>query len=141
MPLVAPNSGLPLLQALLWKDAAVPVLPWYLVLWANNYVPLQTSVIADFTAATFTGYSPVELTRATWQAPAIVANKALIQYGTTPQTWTATAGFQTIYGYLIFEGTSNKLLIAERFAVPVDLSLYPVIGVLPRITLGTDCGC
>lgn len=141
MPLVAPNNGLNLFNALLWKDAAVPALPWYLVLYSNNFTPTQASVIADFTEATFTGYSAVELNRATWQAPALVGNKSQIQYGTTPITWTATAGFQTIYGYVIFEGVSNKLLIAEKFATAVDLNLYPVIGVLPRVTLTTDCGC
>lgn len=141
MPLVALNAGKPLLLSLLFKDAAVPALPWYLILYSNNFVPLETSVLADFTQATFTGYSPVELTRATWQAPVMVGNKALIQYDTVPQTWTATAGFQTIYGYVIFQGVTNTGIIAERFATPVDLTLYPVVGVLPRVTLATDCGC
>lgn len=141
MALVVLNTGKPLLISLLFKDAAVPALPWYLVLYKNNFTPLETSVLADFTEATFTGYSPEELTRATWQAPAMVANKALIQYGTGPITWTATAAFQTIYGYLIFQGVTNTGIIAERFATPIDLSLYPVAGVLPRVTLATDCGC
>lgn len=141
MPLVALNEGKPLLLSLLFKDAAVPALPWYLILYSNNYVPLATSTLANFTQASFTGYSPVELTRATWQAPVMVGNKALIQYDTTPQTWTATAGFQTIYGYVIFQGVTNTGIIAERFATPIDLTLYPVAGVLPRVTLDTDCGC
>lgn len=141
MPLVAPNDGLNLLIALLFKDASVPVVDWQLALFKNNYTPTQASVIGDFTPADFTGYSGVGISRATWQPPALVGNKALIQYGTTPITWTATGNYQTIYGYLIFSLAGNKVLIAERFAVPVDLTIYPVVGVLPRVTLTTDCGC
>lgn len=141
MALVAPNDGLPYLLALLMKDAAVPVLDWQLALYSNNYTPTQASVIGNFTVATFTGASIVGLSRGTWQAPALSTNKALIQYGTTPIVWTATGAYQTIYGYFVFELGANKVLIAERFATAVDLNLYPVVGVLPRVTLTTDCGC
>lgn len=141
MPLVAPNDGLQLLIALLLKDASVPVLDWKLDLYRNDYTPVQGSVPASFTVANFTGYSQVSITRATWNAPTLVGNKAQIQYGYTPITWTATGSYQIIFGYFITEPATDKLLIAERFAVPVDLSVYPVVGVLPRVTLTTDCGC
>lgn len=141
MPLVVLNEGSPLLLSLIWRDAAVPALPWYLILYSNNFTPTPASVLANFTQATFTGYSPSELTRGNWQAPTMVGNKSRIQYGTAPITWTATAGFQTIYGYVIFQGVTNTGIIAERFATPIDLSLYPLAGVLPVVTLTTDCGC
>lgn len=140
MPIVAPNDGLPLLIGILFKDAAVPALDWKLGLFVNNYTPVQASVFADFTLATFTGYSAADISRAGWNAPALIGNKAQIQYGYTPIVWTATAVFQIVFGYLIYD-LSNKVLLSERFSVPVDLNVYPVIGVLPRVTLTTDCGC
>lgn len=138
MPLVAPNEGLPLLIGVLFKDAAPPALDWQLILWANNIVPTQATVLADLALATFTGYSNVSLTRGTWSAPIMVGDKSQTTYGTTPQLWTATAAFQTIYGYAIYDPTPDFLLIVERFALPVNLALFPFIGVMPRVTLTTE---
>jgi len=138
MTAVYPNEGLPTLLSLLLKDAAVPVVNWLMFLWVNNEVPDQDSVLADFDVATFTGYSDVTITRATWTAPAIVANKAVSTYGTTPTLWTATGAFEDIYGYGIYRPDTSKLLIVERFAALVDLSVTPIIGVLPRVTLTTE---
>lgn len=137
MPLVAPKVGLPTLIKILFSDAAVPALDWQLFLWVNNVVPDADSVVSDFTNASFAGYSIVGLSRATWTAPVIVGEKTQISYGTAPIMWTATDDFEVVFGYGIFELGTNFLLVVERFAAPVDLTIYPQIGVLPRVTLGT----
>ena len=138
MPLVAPNEGLTLLIGVLFRDAAPPALDWQLMLWVNDYTPVQATVLADLTLATFTGYSNVGLTRGTWTAPVLVGNKSMVQYDTVPITWIATGGYETVYGYAIYDPTEDVVLIAERFAEPVDLTAFPTIGVLPRVTLTTE---
>jgi len=138
MPAVYPNEGLPTLLSLLLKDVAFPVLDWQMFLFTNNEVPDQDSVLADFDIATFTGYGDVSIDRPTWTAPAIVANKAVSTWGTSPTLWTCTAAPEEIFGYGIFDPDTDFLLLVELFAVSVDLAVTPIIGVLPRITLTTE---
>lgn len=138
MSAVYPNEGLPILLDQLWRAAAAPVTPWQIFLWANNVVPDQATVAADITPASFTGYSPVNITRSTWVASVVSANHGVTTYGSTPILWTATGGFQIIYGYGIYEPVSNKLLLIERFATSINLAATPIIGVLPRTTDTTE---
>jgi hypothetical protein len=138
MPLVFPNIGKPrLLQFVLQRNAGgIP--DWELLLWINNIVPNEDSVIEDLTEATFTGYSRETLTRAAWTNPVIVANKAVSTWGTTPIVWTDTAGVETVFGYAAVDPTDNVLIMLERFAFPVAMVVGAIVGVLPRVTLKTE---
>lgn len=138
MPLVAPIQGLPTLIGVLFKDSTPPPLNWLLILWRNDIVPNSGTELLDLLPADFSGYSGVELSRSTWTAPVVVGNKSVVTYGTTPIIWNVSSSTQIIYGYAIYDPTDECLLLVERFLTPVDLTGKPLIGVLPRVTLGTE---
>lgn len=137
MPLVAPIQGLPLLIGVLFKDGTPPPLNWLLILWQNDLVPDAETELLDLVPADFSGYSDVELSRGTWTTPAIVGNKSVVTYGTTPILWNVSSSSQIIYGYAIYDPTTEVLLIVERYSTPVNLTGKTLTGVLPRVTLGT----
>lgn len=138
MPAVYPNEGLPILTDQLWRAAAAPVVPWEFFLFANDLTPDQDTVAADVVLATFVGYSGVQITRSVWLAASVVADKGSTQYGASPIVWTCTGDAEVIYGYGIIDPASNKLLLIERWAAAVDLSVQPLVGVLPRTTDTTE---
>lgn len=73
----------------------------------------ETSVTADFTEATFTGYAEAALSGASWTiTPGAPSSASYAQ-----QTFTSSAdqAAQVIYGYYVVQTTSGKLLWAERF--------------------------
>lgn len=138
MPAVYPKEGLPILVAQLWKASGAPVTPWEFFLYANDLTPDEDTVAADVTPATFTGYGTVQVDRSLWTTPTVVGSKGVTQYGAAPIVWTCTGSPETIYGYGILEPDANKLLLIERFAAPIDLSVIPMIGVLPKTTETTE---
>lgn len=138
MPLVTPDEGLPILLALLLKDAAMPGTAWKLTIFVNNLTPTQATVFADMTVATFTGFSEVTIARGTWVSPTVSSHKGVTTYGSTPTQWTLTATPQTVYGYAIYDPATSKILWIERFASSVALIVGSIIGVLPRVTLTTE---
>jgi hypothetical protein len=104
-------------------------------------VPLPSSVVGDFTEATFTGYSAKTLTGTqtgtTWSAAS--GTPAVTQYNAaTPQSWTLTAGTQTILGYFYVGVTSGTFYGAQSFAAAIALSTgQPSFTLIPAITMGT----
>jgi len=106
-----------------------------LCLFQNNYVPVHTSALGNFTEADFDGYARITLT--TWPAAALDANnKASSALGFQTFTKTGAVTANTIYGVFVLDGFGN-LIYAERFAtapftlsVPGQLLLYkPVFTV------------
>lgn len=85
----------------------------------NDVTPSKSSVIGDFTEATFTGYAAVTLDPANWTVATvdmgggidnIVASHAEVEF-------TSSAGSQneTIYTAYLACATSNVLVAANRF--------------------------
>ena len=111
MALVLSNQGEQLaLEAFLNKTAGQDL---SLRLFQNNYTPVEASIETDFTVATFTGYSSVTLTGASWTVtPGAPTSASYAQ-----QTFTSTAGAQnqSIYGYYLIQTTSGKYVWGERF--------------------------
>jgi hypothetical protein len=137
MPLILPNEGLPD-----WLDWMVrhtggdpPNLT--LFLWVNDVTPTQAIVFADLTFATFGGAAPWVITRSGWTAPVMSGPDAVSTWGTTPITWNATTGGQTVYGYAIYNPVTVKLMIVERFDTPRPVSPGDVVSLLPRVELTT----
>jgi hypothetical protein len=105
-----------------------------LKLFKSNTTPGETTIESDLTEATFTGYSSISLTPATWAttpgAPSDVTYPE--------QTFTSSANqtLQNIYGYYLIQTTSGKLVAAERF----DTGPYAIqnsgdaIKLTPKIT-------
>ena len=114
---VAPNEGRVVLVNNLLAGGTLEA--WSLRLFKNNYTPLVTSVLADFTEADFTGYSAKTLTRSqtgsTWGAASITSDISQSEYG-TDQSFTYTgATSQSVYGWYIVGATSGKVIIAHKW--------------------------
>jgi hypothetical protein len=113
MPIVITNNGeLLALKALLNNTAGQNV---YLRLYENDYTPVEASVTADFTEATFTGYAQKTLTGSDWTFTSGAPSDAT---GTAVQTFTSSAGSQDkyVYGYYYVQVTSGLCIAAERFS-------------------------
>jgi len=104
----------------------------------NNYTPVDTSVIGDFTQATFSGYA--EITLNTWTAAALNAsNKA--ETSMAAQTWTVAAGgvSNTVYGIYVVDAAGNLLYAEANPAGPVTLNtIGQFYSYLPRFTLKSE---
>lgn len=86
-----------------------------LFLYTNNYTPVDTSTLADFTAATFTGGAAISITRASLPTPTISSNIAITTRATSP-SWTNTGGTtETAYGWVLKSATSGKVIAAQKF--------------------------
>ena len=109
MALVVPDVGEnAILEMIVNKTAAQNLV---LALYSNNRTPADTDVKSDYTASTFTGYSPVTLTGASWGT----ASAGTIAYA--QQTFTCSgASSESVYGYFVYQTTSNILVWAERDA-------------------------
>lgn len=81
-------------------------------LFQNNITPADTDTAGTYTESTFTGYSSINLTGASWNAAA----SGSISYG-SQQTFTCSgASSQNVYGYYVTQVTSGILMWAERDA-------------------------
>jgi len=83
-----------------------------LALFKNNYTPINSSILSNFTEANFTGYSRITLSG--WSAAALDANnKAATSLG--PQTFTCSGSAtpNDIYGIFVLTA-GGALLYAER---------------------------
>jgi hypothetical protein len=109
MALLVANEGEQLaLEMITNKTAAEDLI---LRLYENDYTPVETSALVNFTEATFTGYSQASLANADWTipdgGPATHVKK----------TFTSSAGSQSksAYGYYVVHVTAGVVLYAERF--------------------------
>lgn len=108
MALLVPTTGENLvLEMIVNKTAAQNLV---LKLFQSNTTPAEGDTDATYTEATFSGYSAVTLTGASWGA----ASAGSIAYA--EQTFTHNGGgtSNSIYGYYMVQTTSGTLLLAER---------------------------
>lgn len=83
-----------------------------LKLFSSNTTPADSDTAGTYTEATFTGYSAITLTGATWSA----ASGGSIAYS-AQQTFTASGTPSgNVYGYYIIQTTSGVLIWSERDA-------------------------
>ena len=94
---------------------------WHL--YKNNYTPVVTSVLGDFTEADFDGYKS-GLTVTSWTAAAISSSHAVSTGNVL--TWTKAAGATSnnIYGVYVSDSGGKTLCYAERDpSAPVSMSV------------------
>lgn len=116
MPIVYPDVGeVYLLRALVAPDPIADILPWHLRIFGNDYTPKRDSVLGNFTEASWTGYSALDLDQDEWQAVALVSGRAVVQWGTSPAAYVCTLGVGFAYGYYITDHADAVVLAAERF--------------------------
>lgn len=122
MNMVIPNEG-----KLYWLDRALnpdanPGEELRVILYTNNYTPVDGSAAGSFTAATFTGSDPWSLLPGDWPAAAIVANVAESTYPDTP-TWTNTgATTELCYGWYAVTLLGGIVAAAQRFDSPRNMT-------------------
>lgn len=126
-------------------DAALsPLISWMLSLdtttveelalrlYTNDVEPSRSSVTADFTEATFGGYSQRLLPRNAYGTPALDMHVVRMTLVGGPFEWTPTTPDQVIRGAFVVGQASNNLYAARKFASPrvtvvgQTLRLYPV---------------
>jgi hypothetical protein len=91
-------------------------------LYKSPVVLSETTELADFVEADFTGYAPS--TAITWQAPAYAPDGRPTLVGGM-KTFDAAAPFtiaNTIYGYYITNGAGTVYLWAREFDTPIGIS-------------------
>jgi hypothetical protein len=106
-----------------------------LQLYKSNTTPAETDTEATYTVADFTGYADAALTGSSWTiTPGAPTSAAYAQ-----QTFTSSAGSQNqnVYGYLVIQTTSGKILWSERFSDgPYNIvNSGDAIKVTPQLTL------
>jgi len=113
--IVIPNEGkLLLLYWSLVTDGS-DLEDFVLDLYQNDYTPVDGSTGTDFTVATFSSYSQVAVSRASFSSPAIVANVAYTTSGATTEFICAGATSNTCYGWYLRGATSGTVIAAQRF--------------------------
>jgi hypothetical protein len=132
MALVLPNGGEVLALSYMVNKAAPENL--VLCLYQSNTTPAESDVIGTYTEATFTGYSNVTLTGASWTVVAGAPSTASY----AQQTFTSSAGSQnqSIYGYYLKRVSTGDLVYAERFSDGpyVIVNNGDAVKVTPQIT-------
>lgn len=107
----------------------------YIILFKNNYTPVETSVLGDFTEATFTGYAQEVLTGTDW-----TVTSAAPAVATQPQVTFASTADQTpelIYGYAVFL-SDDTFVCGEKFSSAQTIENNgDEIRVTPRLRLYT----
>lgn len=116
MALLVPDQAEVLVLSLLCnKTSTYTQQDLKLKLYSSNTTPAEGDTEATYTEATFTGYSAASLSGASWTI-STTGGTTTAEYA--QQTFTSSAGSQSqnIYGYLIVQGTSGKIVCAERFS-------------------------
>jgi hypothetical protein len=104
-------------------------------LYTNDVTPGHTSVTADFTEATFGGYSQKLLTRSGWSPATLAIHVAQLTRSAGSFTWNPTTSGQVLYGAFVIGGTSLQLYAARRFANPRTVAAGTPFSLLPVFTL------
>jgi hypothetical protein len=79
-------------------------------LYTNNLTPTTSTVLADFTEATFTGYTSVAVSVVT--GPLVFGHYASVIF--SPAGFTISAGTQNIYGWYLTDDTDTILIASQR---------------------------
>jgi hypothetical protein len=134
MALVVPDLGeIELLTKLLKNTTDTE--DYIIRLYKNNYSPINTTVVGDFTEADFTSYAEKTVARGDWSSPSTVAIKA--ESSVTAQSWTCGVTGNTVYGYYVVGATSGVCLWAEQFAAARVLADGDVLNLTPKFNLAS----
>lgn len=90
-------------------------------LFQNNYIPVHTTVPADLTECSFTGYAPVS-TPSFGAAFLNGSGSAEIDSTLCSWTFTAGAGSTVVYGLYVLNAAGTKVLAISRFGSPITLT-------------------
>lgn len=134
-----PDEGAPVDVDWLIRAVLVSDQPILMRLFVNDIIPQRGVVLADFTEATFPGYSQQVLERSQWGAPVLGADHVVrVPLSAGPRTMTPLVSDVTIYGAYLVAAVSMKVVFCRRFQPPrVTVAGFP-LRFLPVITLRSD---
>jgi hypothetical protein len=118
-PIVVPNEGKTILLDYALKGGTHE--NYKLDLFVSNTTVANASTAADFTIASFTGYTQATFTASSWNASTIVSNQGNAINPASPWAFTASAtpgSPQTCYGWIMRGATSGKILFGANFSTP-----------------------
>lgn len=115
MALVVPAEGLK--RVLDMWNAGTGQAGVTLRLYQNNYTPISTSVLADFTIATFSGYA--DETPSFGSATPISGVMTITDSSQRNFTHNTGGTSNTVYGYYVVDTLAGKVLWAERFSASI----------------------
>lgn len=84
----------------------------------NNYAPVKTSTVSNFTESTATGYSLATLTGASWVIATDGSNNTVATYPEVTFTYTAA---ESVYGYYVTDAADTTLVYAEQFGAVANV--------------------
>lgn len=132
MPLVVPSASEDRLLG--WMLNTANSSNQTLKLFKTNVTVSASTVVGDLTEADFSGYSAKTLTRGSWTVTQ-VSSKASASY--SDQTFTASSGSQTLYGYYIVDNSGN-LLWAENFTSSKTIDSSNPLVISLKFTLASE---
>jgi hypothetical protein len=139
--LIIARSALPTFLADLFAEANGvdgPLFEAVCRLYQNDFTPVGTMILADFTVATYDGYSSQVIDP--WDSPILNVNGFAETVG--PQLEFRPNGSTTpnvIYGYYVLNAAGNALLYAERFENPITLNgALTALYLTPVFTFGSQ---
>jgi len=104
----------------------------YWRLYTSNTTPAKSDTLATYTLAA-TGWGRIQVALASFTLQQVAADIGSIQAPNIVFTNT-TGGSITVYGYVIYEPTGNKLVAAARFdAAPVVVPNGGTVVVTPAL--------
>ncbi len=90
----------------------------FLQLYRNDVTPDVDTVNGDLTQISDTGYSSITLSTGTW---VINSTGDVTTLSYPQQTFSITVGTQTVYGFMVIDGTTNALVFVQRATTPIVL--------------------
>jgi len=110
MALLVPNVGeAEMLKRILGQTTTDVVVKLY----SNSYVPLETSVVGDFTENAEAGYASATLTAASWT---VAGDPTEASYAEQSFVFDAAASTANVEGYFITNVAGTIVLWAEKFS-------------------------
>jgi len=132
------NTGTPTLLNYMLQRVTNNYLDWLLMLWTNPTLsPTPATVYADFTEATFTGYSRRVILHNGWGDPVIIDGAFARSVYTNLVAWYPSGTPQTVYGYAIITPTPFDLICSQKFDAPYEMVPGGTLQFYPRMELGT----
>lgn len=134
MVLIVPDLGELALLDKMMRSLSNNDADFELRIFTNSDVPSGSTVAADLTEATFSGYVVKTLNRSNFLASTTLGNgEAQIVYD-TEQVWTVGATGQQVYGYYVLERSTGILLWLERIGA-TTLAAADLLKITPTLIL------
>lgn len=118
MPGTMPDEGKPILLLAMLNAGLSARSNAVLRLGRTPVTITDSTVLADFTEANFTGYTAVSLDPTEWQPATVTSHQANSTYGMAPIEWTCGATGNTIYNAYVEDPDSGKCLWAQALSTP-----------------------